>query len=163
MRTLDFGRTPETDTRRRPTAQAPTNHPVRRLSSLLHPCWLVRPSECPSAVSPQFNELEQLLNICTPALRQVRAKPRATARYVPTRKAHCSHLCSTDFCIQPLVLFETHGQVRKYILNRPKKLNALDTQTIDTLRPFVEVCRSLALTQPICVFNLPCRTGASRP
>ncbi|KIP12319.1 hypothetical protein PHLGIDRAFT_27447 [Phlebiopsis gigantea 11061_1 CR5-6] len=38
----------------------------------------------------------------------------------------------------PPVLFETHGQVRKYILNRPKKLNALDTQMIDALRPFVE-------------------------
>lgn len=36
------------------------------------------------------------------------------------------------------MLFETVGQLRKYILNRPKKLNALDTSMLNLLRPFVE-------------------------
>lgn len=42
---------------------------------------------------------------------------------------------------QPPVLFETVGQLRKYILNRPKKLNALDTSMLNLLRPYVEVSR----------------------
>ncbi|KAI0784365.1 3-hydroxyisobutyryl-coenzyme A hydrolase [Abortiporus biennis] len=36
------------------------------------------------------------------------------------------------------VLFESVGQIRKYILNRPKKLNALDEPMINILRPQVE-------------------------
>ena len=114
---------------------------------LLHPCWLAGPSECLAAPSPLSNAPAQSRSTCTPALRRPqldRASPRAMAmRYVSTGKAYCWHLCSTSFCPQPPVLFETHGQVRKYILNRPKKLNALDTQMIDTLRPFVEVLRGL--------------------
>lgn len=41
--------------------------------------------------------------------------------------------------LQPPVVFETVGQLKKYILNRPKKLNALDTPMLNLLRPHVEV------------------------
>ncbi|KAI0811011.1 3-hydroxyisobutyryl-coenzyme A hydrolase [Irpex lacteus] len=36
------------------------------------------------------------------------------------------------------VLFETVGQVKKYILNRPQKLNSLDPPMLNLLRPYVE-------------------------
>ncbi|KAI0093896.1 3-hydroxyisobutyryl-coenzyme A hydrolase [Irpex rosettiformis] len=36
------------------------------------------------------------------------------------------------------VLFETVGQVKKYTLNRPRKLNSLDTSMLNLLRPYVE-------------------------
>ena len=45
--------------------------------------------------------------------------------------------------IQPSVLFESVGQVKKYILNRPSKLNSLDTTMLNLLRPYVEVCVDL--------------------
>jgi len=39
---------------------------------------------------------------------------------------------------EPPVLFEENGSVRRYILNRPKKLNALDEPMINLLRPKLE-------------------------
>ncbi|EKM55322.1 uncharacterized protein PHACADRAFT_255858 [Phanerochaete carnosa HHB-10118-sp] len=39
---------------------------------------------------------------------------------------------------EPPVVFETVGQLRKYVLNRPQKLNALDTPMLKLLRPYVE-------------------------
>lgn len=54
----------------------------------------------------------------------------------------------TDF-LKPPVLFETNLALRKYSLNRPQKLNALDESMINTLRAQVEVRHSkapLALT-----------------
>ena len=46
---------------------------------------------------------------------------------------------------QPAVLFENVGQIRKYILNRPKKLNALNESMLNILRPQIEVSLSLVL------------------
>jgi 3-hydroxyisobutyryl-CoA hydrolase len=43
---------------------------------------------------------------------------------------------------QPTVLFETNLALRNYILNRPKKLNALDESMITLLRSQVEVRHS---------------------
>ncbi|KAI0690588.1 3-hydroxyisobutyryl-coenzyme A hydrolase [Cytidiella melzeri] len=39
---------------------------------------------------------------------------------------------------EPPVLFETVGQVKKYTLNRPNKLNSLDAPMLNLLRPYVE-------------------------
>ncbi|KLO19153.1 3-hydroxyisobutyryl-coenzyme A hydrolase [Schizopora paradoxa] len=39
---------------------------------------------------------------------------------------------------EPPVLFEENGSIRRYILNRPKKLNALDEPMINLLRPKLE-------------------------
>ncbi|THH06710.1 hypothetical protein EW145_g3897 [Phellinidium pouzarii] len=39
---------------------------------------------------------------------------------------------------EPTVLFESHGALRRYILNRPKKLNALDGTMIDALHPKIQ-------------------------
>ena len=39
------------------------------------------------------------------------------------------------------MLFESNGSVRSYILNRPKKLNALDTTMLGLLRPKIQVSR----------------------
>ena len=40
---------------------------------------------------------------------------------------------------QAEVLFESAGHVQKYILNRPKKYNALNVSMLDLLRPHVIV------------------------
>lgn len=40
---------------------------------------------------------------------------------------------------QPTVLFESHSSLRKFTLNRPKKLNALDEPMLALLRPKIEV------------------------
>jgi hypothetical protein len=39
---------------------------------------------------------------------------------------------------QPTVLFESHSSLRKFILNRPRKLNALDEEMLSLLRPKIE-------------------------
>ena len=46
---------------------------------------------------------------------------------------------------QPPVLFESNGSVRKYILNRPSKLNALDVTMLDLLRPHVIVSAQVSV------------------
>lgn len=47
------------------------------------------------------------------------------------------HLMSTT-ASEPSVLFESNNSLRTYILNRPKKLNALDEPTLKLLRPKIE-------------------------
>ena len=37
------------------------------------------------------------------------------------------------------MLFESNGAVRSYVLNRPKKLNALDTSMLRLLKPKIQV------------------------
>ncbi|XP_006458002.1 hypothetical protein AGABI2DRAFT_133832 [Agaricus bisporus var. bisporus H97] len=48
-----------------------------------------------------------------------------------------SHLMSTA-ASEPTVLFESHSNIRKFILNRPRKLNALDEEMLSLLRPKIE-------------------------
>jgi 3-hydroxyisobutyryl-CoA hydrolase len=43
---------------------------------------------------------------------------------------------------QELVLFESDSVLRKYTLNREKKLNSLNQPILDLLRPRIEVCRA---------------------
>lgn len=43
--------------------------------------------------------------------------------------------------VKPTLLFEANGCVRRYILNRPKKLNALDLSMIRGLGPKIKVLR----------------------
>lgn len=46
------------------------------------------------------------------------------------------------------MLFESNGSVRSYILNRPKKLNALDISMLELLKPKIEVCQTAHVSVP---------------
>ena len=46
------------------------------------------------------------------------------------------------------MLFESNGSVRSYILNRPKKLNALDITMLGLLKPKIQVCRIAPASAP---------------
>ncbi|KAH9483961.1 3-hydroxyisobutyryl-CoA hydrolase, mitochondrial [Psilocybe cubensis] len=48
------------------------------------------------------------------------------------------HMMSTTTTDEPTVLFESNSSLRTYILNRPKKLNALDDTMLSALRPKIE-------------------------
>ncbi|KAI5119940.1 hypothetical protein M0805_002129 [Coniferiporia weirii] len=64
------------------------------------------------------------------------ARPSAIAR---TRLVAQHMTMSTTVAEEePTVLFEANGSVRRYILNRPKQLNALDELMIDSLRPKIQ-------------------------
>ena len=45
----------------------------------------------------------------------------------------------SEFYYQSVVKFESRGSSRSYILNRPAKLNALDDNMLQLLRPKIEV------------------------
>ncbi|CAA7271582.1 unnamed protein product [Cyclocybe aegerita] len=70
--------------------------------------------------------------------------PRTAARAAAQRTtAVAHHLMSTAAASpapeqEPTVLFESNGSLRTYILNRPKKLNALDEPMLSILRPKIE-------------------------
>jgi hypothetical protein len=53
----------------------------------------------------------------------------------------CNNLISSLF-VQSEVLFDSNMSVRRYILNRPSKLNALTLSVLDKLRAQIEVIRS---------------------
>ena len=44
-------------------------------------------------------------------------------------------------CLQPLVKLESVLSMRNYVLNRPAKLNSLNTEMLEQLRPKIEVGR----------------------
>ena len=44
-------------------------------------------------------------------------------------------------CLQPLVKLESVLSMRNYVLNRPAKLNSLNTEMLEQLRPKLEVGR----------------------
>ncbi|KAM6500435.1 3-hydroxyisobutyryl-CoA hydrolase [Amanita muscaria] len=66
----------------------------------------------------------------------VRGMPKSAACVSLRAQAIARHM-STSFS-EPPVRFESKGALRAYFLNRPKKLNALDEDTIDLLRRRVE-------------------------
>ncbi|KAI0345300.1 3-hydroxyisobutyryl-coenzyme A hydrolase [Trametopsis cervina] len=69
----------------------------------------------------------------TPALQRTRAISQHMAA-----SAKASSGKTTGSADEPLLLFETIGQVKKYTLNRPQKLNSLDLPMVNALRAYVE-------------------------
>ncbi|EMD38215.1 hypothetical protein CERSUDRAFT_113364 [Gelatoporia subvermispora B] len=71
-------------------------------------------------------------------LRRMSRPSRTAAERTSVIVQHMMSTSSTPVPDEPTVLFESKGCLRKYILNRPKKLNALNGTMLSILRPQIE-------------------------
>ncbi|KAH9004996.1 ClpP/crotonase [Lactarius hatsudake] len=62
----------------------------------------------------------------------------AAARRAGVLAKHMASSASSELQEEPLVKFEEHLAVRRFILNRPQKLNALNVQMLDSLASRIE-------------------------